>query len=108
MKNARALMMAAATDLFFIDCWSCHGMNMLTCVGKLSNWEGGIRSNAFASGGLLPPKVRGTKQTGLMAGWDWYATYCFLAGVDPTDHKAQAAGLPPIDSHNLWPVTYTW
>ena len=49
-------------------------------------------------------KVRGTKQTGLMAGWDWYATYCSLAGVDPTDHKAKAAGLPPIDSHNLWPV----
>lgn len=39
-----------------------------------------------------------------MAGWDWYATYSFLAGVDPTDHKAAAAGLPPIDSHNLWPV----
>lgn len=72
--------------------------------GKLSNWEGGIRANAFVTGGLLPPHVLGTKQAGLMAGWDWYATYCALANVDPTDHKAHAAGLPPIDSHNLWPL----
>jgi len=59
--------------------------------------------NAFASGGFLPEAVRGTKNDGLMAGWDWYATYAALAGVDPTDHRAAAAGLPPIDSHNLWP-----
>jgi len=52
----------------------------------------------------LPEKVRGTKQEGLMAGWDWYRTYATLAGVDPTDHKAAAAGLPPIDSHDLWPL----
>jgi len=30
--------------------------------------------------------------------WDWYSTFCALAGVDPTDEKAKAAGLPPIDS----------
>merc|ERR1740121_1141039 len=72
--------------------------------GKASNWEGGIRVNALASGGFLPPKVRGTKQEGLMAGWDWYATYAGLAGVDPTDYKARAAGLPAHDSHNLWPL----
>jgi len=40
----------------------------------------------------------------LMAGWDWYATFAFLAGVDPTDKKAADAGLPPHDSHNLWPL----
>jgi len=72
--------------------------------GKMSNWEGGIRVNAFASGGFLPEAVRGTKQEGLMAGWDWYATYAALAGVDPTDKKAAAAGLPPHDSYNLWPL----
>ena len=27
-----------------------------------------------------------------------------LAGVDPTDKKAQKAGLPPIDSINQWPL----
>lgn len=72
--------------------------------GKMANWEGGIRVNAFATGGLLPAAVRGTKQEGLMTGWDWYATYAALAGVDPTDKKAASAGLPPIDSHNLWPL----
>merc|ERR1712070_1370464 len=72
--------------------------------GKMSNWEGGIRVNAFATGGFLPKAVRGTKQEGLMTGWDWYATYAALAGVDPTDHKATAAKLPPIDSYDLWPL----
>lgn len=27
-----------------------------------------------------------------------------LAGVDPTDHRAAAAGLPPIDSVSVWPL----
>jgi arylsulfatase I/J len=72
--------------------------------GKFSNFEGGIRVNAFASGGLLPKHVRGTKQEGVMAGWDWYATFAALAGVDPTDKKAAAAGLPPHDSINMWPL----
>jgi hypothetical protein len=30
-------------------------------------------------------------------------TFAFLAGVDPTDHRAAAAGLPGIDGVNLWP-----
>ena len=88
--------------IYYSGC--CGGNNYPLKGGKLSNWEGGIRSNALASGGLLPKAMVGTKLTGLMAGWDWYATYAALAGVDPTDHRAKAAGLPPIDSHNLWPL----
>eukprot|EP01065_Artemidia_motanka_P026718 TRINITY_DN31978_c0_g1_i1.p1 TRINITY_DN31978_c0_g1~~TRINITY_DN31978_c0_g1_i1.p1 ORF type:complete len:539 (+),score=164.55 TRINITY_DN31978_c0_g1_i1:89-1705(+) len=72
--------------------------------GKMSNWEGGIRVNAFASGGFIPAAVRGTKQEGYVCGWDWYATFAALAGEDPTDHRAAAAGLPPIDSVNVWPL----
>jgi len=72
--------------------------------GKFSNWEGGVRVNAFVSGGLLPKAVRGTKQEALIAGWDWYATYAAIAGADPTDWKAAAAGLPPHDSLNMWPL----
>jgi arylsulfatase B len=71
--------------------------------GKMSNWEGGVRVNAFASGGLIPAAQRGSKRTGLITGWDWYATFCSLAGADPTDTRAQAAGLPPIDSFDQWP-----
>jgi len=69
--------------------------------GKLSNWEGGIRGNAFVSGGWLPPAVRGTKYDGLIALWDWYATFASLAGVDPTDFRAARAQLPPIDSIDM-------
>jgi arylsulfatase B len=71
--------------------------------GKMSNWQGGINVNAYASGGLLPAAVRGQKFDGLMHGADIYSTYCALAGVDPTDTRAAAAGLPPIDGYNMWP-----
>ena len=64
----------------------------------MNNWEGGIRGNGFISGGFLPAKVRGTKFSGMTTAWDWYHTFAALAGVDATDHRAAAAGLPPIDS----------
>ena len=70
----------------------------------MSNWEGGIRVKTFVSGGSLPPSVRGTKQYGLTAEWDWFATFTDLTRMDPTDHKTNAAGLPPIDSLDLWPL----
>mmetsp|Transcript_14657 Transcript_14657/g.16265 ORF Transcript_14657/g.16265 Transcript_14657/m.16265 type:complete len:533 (+) Transcript_14657:62-1660(+) len=72
--------------------------------GKVSNFEGGVRVNAFASGGLIPKERRGTKEEGYICGWDWYATFCAIAGVDPTDEKAAKAKLPPIDSLNMWPL----
>jgi arylsulfatase A-like enzyme len=72
--------------------------------GKMSNWQGGIRVNAFASGGLIPQSQRGTVNSGLMVAADWYSTFCALAGVDPTDERAAVAGLPPIDSLNMWPL----
>lgn len=68
--------------------------------GKMNNWEGGIRVNAWVSGGFVAPSMRGTKYEGLVTGWDWYATFCAFAGVDPTDHRAALANLPPIDSHS--------
>jgi len=71
--------------------------------GKMSNWEGGVRVNAFASGGFIPPSQRGTKKEDLIALWDWYSTFSYLAGVDPTDERAALAKLPPIDSLNMWP-----
>lgn len=71
--------------------------------GKMSNWQGGIRVNAYASGGYLPAAVVGTKNDGLMVGADIYSTFCALAGVDPTDDRAAAVSLPPIDGYNMWP-----
>eukprot|EP00054_Salpingoeca_dolichothecata_P026650 m.191866 g.191866 ORF g.191866 m.191866 type:complete len:326 (-) comp25724_c0_seq10:103-1080(-) len=72
--------------------------------GKFENWEGGVRTVAAVGGGFLPQKMRGTTNNGYIHIADWYATVCFLAGVDPTDQKAKAAGLPPIDSLNMWPL----
>ena len=72
--------------------------------GKYSDFEGGIRVAAFASGGYLPAAARGTTTDGMIAIADWLHTFAALAGVDPTDAKAAAAGLPPIDSLNVWPL----
>ena len=72
--------------------------------GKHSDWQGGVRVNAFVSGGYLPEKMRGQKTEGYMHIADWYATFCALAGVDPTDELAAKSKLPPIDSLNMWPL----
>ena len=69
--------------------------------GKMNNWEGGIRGNAFVSGGFVPAAMRGSKYEGLVTLWDWYATFSALAGVDAADHRAAKAQLPPIDSHDM-------
>jgi len=72
--------------------------------GKYSLFEGGIRVNAFASGGAIPKAVRGTKLNGIIHIADWYGTLAALAGVNPEDEWAKTSGLPPIDSMNMWPM----
>ncbi len=72
--------------------------------GKLTDWQGGVRANAFVSGGFLPQSVRGTKNEGYIHLADWYGTLCGLAGVDPTDTAAAKANLPPVDSMDMWPL----
>ena len=71
--------------------------------GKVSNWEGGVRVASFVSGGFVPEAMRGKKLDGYVHLADWLATFAHIAGVDPTDHVAAAAGLPAIDSLNMWP-----
>ena len=70
--------------------------------GKFSNWEGGIRVNAFIAGGIIPEGKRGTREDkSYITAWDWYASYAFLAKQNPQDDFARAAKLPPIDSVNV-------
>eukprot|EP01059_Diplonema_ambulator_P003455 TRINITY_DN13137_c0_g1_i1.p1 TRINITY_DN13137_c0_g1~~TRINITY_DN13137_c0_g1_i1.p1 ORF type:complete len:545 (+),score=72.54 TRINITY_DN13137_c0_g1_i1:113-1636(+) len=52
---------------------------------KHSNWEGGMRTTTFVSGGLVPENLRGTKNDVNFHIVDWYATFCVLAGVSPAD-----------------------
>lgn len=66
--------------------------------GKQTSFEGGVRVVSFASGGFIPPDRRGIQSDELIHAADWLATFAALAGVDPTDHGAVEAGLPPIDS----------
>lgn len=87
-----------------LHCDNAESFGPVTLGGKYSNFEGGIRGNAFVSGGFLPEKVRGTKLEEVMHISDWYATFCALAGVDPTDTNAVKYNLPPIDSINMWPL----
>ena len=49
--------------------------------GKMSNWNGGIRINAYASGGLVPAARRGTIEEGLFHGCDAYATFSCPGGT---------------------------
>ena len=74
--------------------------------GKYSEFEGGIRSTAFVSGGYLPAAHRGTGSNVVMHIADWYATLSQgLANLPyPTDHHAATSGLPPLDSVNAWPA----
>lgn len=57
----------------------------------------------------LSPNAQPAAQTqlaqpshGLLCALCRYATFAAIAGVDPTDHRAAAAGLPPIDSISHW------
>jgi arylsulfatase B len=72
--------------------------------GKKSNFEGGVRVNALASGGLIPTSMRGKTLEDWTAMEDLYVTYCGLAGVSTEDEKAKAAGLPGVDGVDLWPL----
>lgn len=89
--------------------------------GKRSAFEGGVRTVGFISGGFLPSMQHGKVLKGFVAIEDWYGTFLSLAGGDPYhcldtldvvdlhpcrdsfDPSAAAAGLPPIDSVNVWP-----
>jgi arylsulfatase B len=69
--------------------------------GKYQLWEGGIRGNAFVTGGLLPAAMRGRNLSAAVHVCDWYSTFANLAGVNPAD---DAPGIPSIDSINQWSV----
>jgi len=80
--------------------------------GKYADWEGGVRTNAFVSGGFVPEQRRGKIFSGIINVADWYGTLTELAGVEMADHRAEKAntwlkqkGLPllhPVDSVPQW------
>ena len=86
---------------------SSHTANNYPLKGtKMANWEGGVRTNAFVSGGFLQqfaPSRVGSKLEGYVHVCDWYATFCALGGCSKHDERAAIANLPPVDSIDMWP-----
>ena len=78
----------------------CNASNYPLRGGKSSAWEGGHRVAAFASGGLIPPSMRGRLLDGYIHISDWYTTFCGLASVEASDSPA---GLPATDGLDMWP-----
>ena len=79
----------------------CMGSNYPLKGCKGTYFEGGVRALAFANGGLIPDKMRGTKSGGFIHIADWYTTFCKLAGVDPSD---SGPGKFPVDGLDVWPI----
>ncbi|CAE7794915.1 Arsb [Symbiodinium sp. CCMP2592] len=67
------------------------GNNYPLKSGKAADFEGGVRTNAFISGGFVPAEHRGSTFHGVIHIADWYATLCDLAGVSHFDQAAADA-----------------
>ena len=79
----------------------CAGSNYPLKGSKGTLFEGGIRSLAFASGGILPDSMRGKTSEGFIHIADWYPTFCKMAGVDPSD---TGPGRFPVDGLDVWRI----
>ena len=80
---------------------ACQSSNNPLKGSKGTFFEGGVRSIAFANGGLLPKEVRGTTTEGFIHIADWYPTFCKMAGVDSDD---SGPGKFPVDGADVWPI----
>ena len=80
---------------------------MTTAGGKGTFFEGGVRTAAFVTGGLLPPAVRGTTLADAVHVCDWHTTFLSLAGMaaapapDLPDHSSSV--VPGVDGVDVWP-----
>lgn len=64
---------------------------------KNTNWEGGIKGNAFVRGATGFEVLKGTVTRQLMHSTDWMPTLAAIAG-------ASTSRTLPLDGHNVWPV----
>ena len=84
-------------------CGASHANNWPLRGGKHTNWEGGIRVVAFASGGFLPSDRHGLVLDGMMHNADWFPTLAKLAGASPDDPPAHGVtGVPAVDGLDMW------
>ena len=79
----------------------CDGSNYPLKGSKMTMFEGGVRSLAFANGGMLPPSMRGKTSEGFIHIADWYPTFCKMAELDPSD---SGTGKFPVDGLDVWQI----
>lgn len=102
---ADTLMLFSSDNGAPLDVSESGGNNWPLRGGKYSSWEGGTKVPAFISGGVVPAVRRGATETGVLHLADWMATLGAVSGVNTSfDARAAAAGLPPMDSLNMWPL----
>lgn len=80
----------------------CGGSNALLRGGKETNWEGGVRTPAFISGGFGPavaPGMGGRLLTGIVHICDWLPTFLHAAGIEPSLEPESPA---PLDGVSQW------
>eukprot|EP01043_Picozoa_sp_COSAG02_P046062 COSAG02_NODE_4276_length_5559_cov_9.468132_3_plen_246_part_00 len=68
---------------------------------RSADFDGGVRVNAFVTGGAVPLLLRSTKRTGLMHVTDLHATLCRVADAQlaPGVHEE---GVPALDTLDMW------
>ena len=79
----------------------CGGSNYPLKGAKVTMFERGVQSLAFASGGALPDAVRGKTSEGFIHIADRFPTFCKMAGVDPSD---SGLGKFPVDGLDVWSI----
>jgi hypothetical protein len=77
-----------------------------------TNWEGGIRTPTFVTGGVLGPANRGKLLSGLVHSSDWFAVFAaaavgfdegrYASAVAKLEEDAAERDLPPVDAIDVW------
>lgn len=70
---------------------------------KWTDFEGGVRTAAFVSGGIIPKARRGQRSDEYLHIVDWYSTFCSLAGADAADPQPD---LPDVDSLDMKDIIF--
>ena len=79
-----------------------QGNNFPFRGGKSTDFEGGVRTAAFATGGLLHPSLKGQRLTTPMHVADFWPSFCLMAGgTDEECFHDRIPGIPDIDGTDV-------
>jgi hypothetical protein len=75
------------------------GNNFPMRGAKHSNWQGGMRTQTFVSGGFIPDHLHNSTNEGTYHIVDWYPTFCHLVGGQKCHDSSPVPPLP-VDPNN--------